>query len=168
MRFQSAAYTCCLTKMESRRRGARRRHGARCYGVARRSPVWSSSAARVSAGAGGRQMERGRSGSARVWAGLAQGRVRSVPRAGARSVQTPQSERPMQTGAARTGSILRAGDSGGVRLDERTTEQEHYRSLLCCTFTWMICHSEAYAKIAPSGSIRLGIDLYTMDRHILF
>jgi hypothetical protein len=37
-------------KMDAYRRGAQRRYGARCYGMARRSPMWSSSAAQTSTG----------------------------------------------------------------------------------------------------------------------
>jgi hypothetical protein len=46
--------------MEARRHGAQRWRGARCYGVAQRSPVWSSSTAWTSVGGHGRQMECGR------------------------------------------------------------------------------------------------------------
>jgi hypothetical protein len=48
--FKCKHLLAAWTKMEARRRGAQRRRGARCYGVARRSPVWSSSAAGTSAG----------------------------------------------------------------------------------------------------------------------
>ena len=51
MRFQRSI-CLLLGRMEARRPGAQRRCGARCHGVARRSPVWTSSVARTSTGTG--------------------------------------------------------------------------------------------------------------------
>jgi hypothetical protein len=56
--FQAQHLLVPWTKMEAYRRGALCRRGARCYGVAWRSPVWSSS---TDLGRGrGRRMECGR------------------------------------------------------------------------------------------------------------
>ena len=62
-----------------------------------------------------RPTSRGAQRGPTAWARTMRGRAGCITRAGARSVQTPQSERAMQTGAARVGSILLAGDSGRVR-----------------------------------------------------
>jgi hypothetical protein len=56
MHFQHGIYLL-LGPMEAHRRGVQRRHGARYRGVARRSPVWISSAAHTLAKGRGRRME---------------------------------------------------------------------------------------------------------------
>jgi hypothetical protein len=78
----------------------------------------------------GRQMERGHNKKREYGLERHRGRVRSVPRAGARSTQTPRSERAMLTGAARAGSFPRAGGTGEVCSTGGTTEQERSQYIL--------------------------------------
>jgi hypothetical protein len=59
--------------MEIYRRGAQRRRGAQCYGVAWRPLVWSLSAARTSAGGCCWRMERGRNGRRKYGRGQREG-----------------------------------------------------------------------------------------------